>query len=85
MISGLLEVIEGSFLVCQFQPNDPLRSLAFGTTSKLITMPTILQIQMNTQAVMAALHGTKSSFHAYKVSEMIFLFNVICLNISNQV
>lgn len=69
MMSGLLEVIEGSFLICQLQPNDPLRSLAFGTTSKLITMPTTIQIQMNTQAVMASLHNTKSSYHAYKVKD----------------
>ena len=92
MISSILEVLEYAFTL---SPNDDteknaLRSTAIEVTSNLLTLPTPSTVQMHTFTLLAALHGSKSQYHAHKVSLFFihlihiyfkFLKKLICLEI----
>lgn len=76
MISSVLEVLEYAFTL---SPNDDgdknsLRLAAIEVTSNLLTLPTPSTVQMHTFTLLAALHGSKSQYHAHKVNKTIFTF-----------
>ena len=76
MISGILEVLDGCFILTgsNFDDRNQLRPSAITLATTLLTLPTASCIQLQTKSLLAALHPTRQAYHVYKVIYLYILF-----------
>ena len=68
MTSSILEVLVSSFtLSSSDDTKSSLRSTAVEVASNLLTLPTPPPVQIQTTALLSALHNSKLSYHSHKV------------------
>lgn len=66
MVSSILEVLESSFNLSNDEEKAALKQTAVEVASNLLILPTPSSVQMHTTALLASLHGSKSSYHLLK-------------------
>lgn len=67
MVSSILEVLESSFMLANDETKATLKQTAVEVASNLMVLPTPPPVQVHTTAFLAALHSSKSTYHAHKV------------------
>ena len=71
MISGVLEVLDGCFMLFGNAGTDESKALqkttAIDVATQLLTLPTPVCMQLHTKCLLAALHPTRAAYHSYKV------------------
>ncbi|XP_044730066.1 E3 ubiquitin-protein ligase UBR4 isoform X3 [Chrysoperla carnea] len=69
LISGVLEVLDSSFLLFGNSNEEKLlnqKTLALEMATKLLILPTPMTVQMQTKAVLSSLHTNKQVYHNFK-------------------
>lgn len=70
MVSGILEVLDGCFILVGNSATDDSRAqqrtAALEVATSLMTLPTPASVQMHAKALLSALFSTKFAYHLYK-------------------